>query len=99
MTQRGTDRNIARPVPRGSRVVGDRLGEFEHLALGERVRNLEDEGRPVLELGLQEPAPETAALIGPATQLAGILKAIEEKAPPEGEAAEAAPAAETPVAG
>lgn len=44
-----------------------------------------------------------AALVGPATQLAGILKAIEEKGPPEGEtapaAAEAAPAAEAPTAG
>jgi ribosomal protein L10 len=45
---------------------------------------------------LMAPGSEiAAALTGPATQLAGILKAIEEKGPKEGEAAPAAEAAPT----
>ena len=43
-------------------MVGHRLGELQHLLLGEGPRRLDDEGRAVLELGLQVPALDRTAL-------------------------------------
>jgi large subunit ribosomal protein L10 len=72
-------------------------GQLVSLAVAKTLPTRKEAIGGVLDAILGPGASLAAALVGPATQLAGILKAIEEKAPAAG-AAEA-PAVEAPVAG